>query len=352
MPVRTTPLVGLRDLVEVLRPPHPVASVYIGSGPASAWPARWRRLVDQLRCDGADPATIREVDLALLAAPAITQAGRTAELVVFAGPGLSPRVFRTPGLGHLDLAWFTAPAHVLPLLAWFQDRPPCVVVVAERSGADVHMAPGGNNTISRAQLRFGEESWERNTRTVAKACEAALAQIGARLLVIAGEPDTARVLREGLTPATRAKVTIRRLRGTRTTEVPIVSLASSSAQLWTAEVLSDFTERCRERGLGVEGAHETLAALSRGRVEQLLVEHPEDVSATAWFGPQPTDVIPGDRVPPFAWSARHSGLLADVAVRAALLSGGRVRVVSPGAPGAPDGGIGGVCRSDLAVVRP
>ena len=68
-------------------------------------------------------------------------------------------------------------------------------------------------------------------------------------------------------------------------------------------------------------------------------------SAEEQYGVAPTDVARG-------WSpARRCGLLADVAVRAALLSGTRVHVIAAGMPSAPFENIGGLCRAQLALVR-
>lgn len=213
---RSLPVV---DLVDVLRPTTPVASVYIGPDMSDTWDVRWQRIADQLRGDGADEVLIGDVEKAL---------AHNTQVVVFAGEAMPPRLFHMPGLTHPDLAWYTAPAHVIPFLLWSQ----------------------------------GEDVLRHNVRTLAHA--------GVKRdwpLVLAGSPGVVR--------------------------------------------------------LAVEGVYGTLDALANRRLRELVVAYPVDMTATASLG----------ELPP--------GLLADVAVRAAVLSGAQVRLVPCGTPGTPAGGIGG-----------
>jgi hypothetical protein len=67
------------------------------------------------------------------------------------------------------------------------------------------------------------------------------------------------------------------------------------------------------------------------------------MGAKAWFGPAPTEVVPvGHRmaVPPEA----RKGMLVDVAIRAAILTGAEVRVIPAAAGFWPMEGVGGICR--------
>jgi hypothetical protein len=316
---------ALRDLIDVVRPARPVASVYLGSSPLRSWRGRWLRLADQLRADGADPDLVDTIGEVLDRARSHYPTADT--LVAFAGEELPPRVFHTPGLRHLDLAWFSSPAHVLPLLAWLQDRPPRVAVTAGRCSADL---VAGSEHIS---LNYPEAQWLDGVRSAAVACAEMLVRQEARLLVVAGEDEVVGALWEALPAPVRRDV--------------VVSQAETraAARSWTEGVLADFNERGRLRRLAVEGVDDTLNAIAGGRLDDLLVGFPEDVTATAWYGAAPTDVARG-------WSpARRCGLLADVAVRAALLSGTRVHVITAGMPSAPFENIGGLCRAQLALVR-
>lgn len=334
-----TCLPALRDLIDVVRPARPVASVYMGSSPLRSWRSRWVRLADQLRSDGAGDDVVGAIGAALHRAHDADPAGGT--LVGFAGGEVPPRVFRAPGLSHLDLAWFSSPAHVLPLLAWVQDRPPCVVAAATRDTAEL-----GTPGAEWMSLHYPEKDWHEGVRSVASAVAAMLVRQDARLLVVAGQDEVVAALWAALPAPVRRETTARWV-GTDLSPSRIEDEVRAAARTWTAGVLADFHERGRARRLGVEGVDETLGALADGRVDELFVGQPEDVTATAWYGLAPTDVAPGEAM----GSRRRCGLLADVAVRAALLSGTRVHVINSGARQAPEEGIGALCRVPLTLVR-
>ncbi|GLZ31015.1 hypothetical protein Lesp02_32040 [Lentzea sp. NBRC 105346] len=285
----------LADLAEILDTGEPVASVYMGAS-AVPWSVRWIRVADQLRSDGADPPTIRALHDAI--------AGR-AEVAAFAGRSLEPRVLPVSGFTQPDLGRYTWPAHVLPVLAWLQERPACVIAVVGQTGAELYAVPAGEHTGCAAS-------------SVLRTCEAVLDRTGSRLLVVCGDRLTAHALARRLSPV----IEVHHLTsGPRSRARRVADIMRAAARRWTDDAVADFSGRCRDRGLGVEGPRSTLDALATGRVQELLVVHPD-----------PT------------WCA-------DEAVRTALLGGTRIRVLRPDTPGAPLGGIGGLCRSTLGVVR-
>lgn len=220
---------------------------------------------------------------------------RAGSLVGFAGDELPPQVFSAPGLRHLDLAWFSAPAHVLPLLARAQERPPCVVVAAGHDDAELVVG-----SARRVHLRYPGQAWREGIRSAAAASAAMLEMEEARLLVVAAEDAVVGALWESLPEPVRRDVTVRWV-GTDLSPSRVEAEVRAAAQSWTEDVLADFNERGRFRRLGEEGVDDTLAALA--------------------------------------------------GVRAALLSGTRVHVINPAARGAPEAGIGGLCRVPLTLVR-
>ncbi|MFJ8962290.1 hypothetical protein ACIRG5_23155 [Lentzea sp. NPDC102401] len=335
-----TCLPALRDLIDVVRPARPVASVYMGSSPLRSWRSRWIRLADQLRSDGAGDDVVEAIGGALHRAHDADPSAGT--LVGFAGGEVPPRVFQAPGLRHLDLAWFSSPAHVLPLLAWVQDRPPCVIAAATRETAEL-----GTPDAEWMSLHYADRHWHEGVRSTASAVAAMLVRQDARLLVVAGQDEVVAALWAALPAPVRRETTVRWV-GTDLSPSRIEDEVRGAARTWTAGVLADFHERGRARRLGVEGVDETLGALADGRVDDLFVGQPEDVTATAWYGLAPTDVAPGRPL----GSHRRCGLLADVAVRAALLSGTRVHVIASDTRQAPEDGIGALCRVPLTLVRP
>lgn len=115
----------LTDLLDVVRSTRPVASVYLDPASACPWRPRWIRLADQLRSDGAQDDLVETVGEALRWACGTDPA--QGSLVAFAGDELPLRVFSTPDCTAWISRGFSAPAHVLPLSAWVQERPSCVV---------------------------------------------------------------------------------------------------------------------------------------------------------------------------------------------------------------------------------
>ncbi|MEU5692397.1 hypothetical protein [Actinosynnema sp. NPDC020468] len=326
--MRTPVLLGPHRVVDVVRPLHPVASVYIGPPNGVLWEDRVSRLADALLADGADEATVLDFLVATTDEP-------DTPVAVFADGGHVPGRYATPGRRGPDVATYGAPAHVLPLLAWAQERPSCVVVDARRAGVEVTAVPGGLEV-------GGPDSVRCRPRAAVEACRVALARFRSRLVVVHGEDAVAESLRAAFGPV----VTVRRVRESGSDR--LAEVARSTARLWSAHSLADFDERSRTPGHTAHGVPGTLDALARGRVRELLVRSGAADPAIAWFGASARQVLDGRRSA--SW-ARRSGPAVDVAVRAALLGDVPVRVLRPGVPGAPAGGIGALCRFPLAVVR-
>ncbi|GAA3865504.1 hypothetical protein GCM10022243_34560 [Saccharothrix violaceirubra] len=325
--MRATTLLDRRELVDVVRPVHPIASVYLGPDQGVPWSTRWPALVDRLRRAGASQATITDVEIAVPDAP-------DHAVAVFADGGHVPAVFSTPGRTGPDVAWFRAPAHVLPLVAYAQERPAHVLVIAGPDRARLRIVPGGLDADA-VGVRMSCP-----TSDLAEACRTALAQSGARLLVVHGDLDTADRLRADLP----GEATVRRVPGSR--PVDVGDILRSTAWLWTARSLTDLAKP--PHGGSVQGVARTIAALARGHVRELVVS-PLERNAAAWFGGAPSQILPAEETTPTPWSRRR-GDAVDVAVRAALLAGATVRVVGHRTPGAPAEGIGALCRFPLALV--
>ena len=363
----------------VLRHTDPVAVVYLGAAPdvaneyQLAWETRWRPLATTLREQGADEKTVVALEAAV-AAPAAARAARgSGQVAGFARDGEGLAVVTLPRLPGPDLARYGAPTHMLPLLSGAQERPAYVLAVIDRTGADVQMsigagselvstvvqgpddeiernAPGGFNAQPRYHRR-AEDSWAHNAGAVAEAVASGLQRVEGRVLVLAGDVRAEQLLVERLPEWVRRTVRIKRISGSRGADGSQRArgeLVDAAVREATQDELGllwqTFVEERSPHGLAVEGAVETLAALSGGRVATLLVAPeavPDDMQA--WFGAAPTEVLPfgqGDPVPP----ELRTGPLADVAVRAALLTGAEVRVIPPDAGFWPMEGVGGICR--------
>jgi hypothetical protein len=180
----------------------------------------------------------------------------------------------------------------------------------------------------------------------------AVGESGARLVIAAGDVRAVQLLEERLPTGLRKDVVWRHIAGSRSPDGSqrtrpdrVEETVQAVVGDETLALLRRFAEERAPAGIGREGVQETLAALARGQVAALLLVPEELEGRTAWFGPKPSDVLPGEEVPPTDWGGHAvRGPLVDVAVRAALGARGQVWLVPDGLPGSPADGIGAFCR--------
>jgi hypothetical protein len=293
-------------------------------------------------------------------------------LAAFAGEGGAVTLFRVPYLDEPDAASIGPLPRVLPLLGWLQAHPPHVVVVTDRTGADVEAVSvggrsrrwsvaGPDDEIERnapggwAQGRYqhrAEDSWAHNAAAVAEAVTTAVHETDARLVIAAGDVRAVQLLDEHLPDGLRTQIAWRHISGgrspdgsQRTRPERVDETVREFVDEEVVALLGRFAQERAPRGAGVEGVPETFHALSRGDVAALLLTPEVLDGRTAWFGPRPAHVLPGgDELPPADWGPAVRAPLADVAVRAALGTRGQVWLVPDGLPGSPAEGIGAMCR--------
>jgi hypothetical protein len=361
--VGTTPTAAaIRDLT---RPFDPMASVYLGPAPTGTLDAaedlnlRWRSIELQLAQQGADPATLAAIEPIVVASPPYAT-----ELAAFAVDGQVRLIHHLPGGVASDRARFAAPADVVPLVTWLQRRPAYVMVVTDRTGADLLTVPaaassgatqtvaGPDDEIERnapggwSQPRYqrrAEDSWQHNAAAVADAVVREVHRVQAGLLLVAGDVRAVQLLRQHLPASVRQHVVWRHLPGGRS---PDGSAAVRQAAIDAAveehvggRIAAELAHLADARpGTRVDGPAATLAALAAGRVGTLFVEERPEDARVAWFG---SATLCAEA--PYGDQALMAGRLVDVAVRAALLTDAEVRVVGSASPTLA-GGIGGLCR--------
>jgi hypothetical protein len=367
--MQATTRVDTEALRRLFSTPAPVVSIYFNLAvppEESAWPRR-HSLTGQLTRQGGDAATIKVLDRRVSAS--VPGSG---VLAAFAANGELLLAVEMPGSTQRDLAICAPLPHVLPLLAWMQERPAHVLAVVDRTGAEISAYPRGatramtqtitgpDDEIERnapggwAQMRYqhrAEDSWQHNAACVADALTRILTGLRARLLLLAGDVRALQYLSRYLPAWVQREVIVRHVSGSRSPDgswrdraVQVEAETRRAGQEETLSLLRRLAEERSPVGGSAEGIRDTLDALGHGRVRTLLVvDDPQD-RRTGWFGPDPTQV--SDRREALAGTTAPivRARLADVAVRSAVLTGAAVRVLRPGTSGAPVDGIGALCR--------
>ncbi len=290
---------------------------------------RWRALGARMRERGVDDQTVNAIWTPVRSAAAI----RTG-VAVFARAGRVVYVQRMPDWDGTDLATFGAPAHVAPVLGWLRTLVPYVVVVTDRTGAEIIGLTDSGHPL--AAIRVIAPA------AIAEHCLRVAGSIGATLIVAVGAaPDL---------PYTPGVEFVRVPDGPAEDRLARIGDAVRRHAARREHVLLERFDNLRgPAGIAVEGMSETLAALAGGYVTTLLVsgglhEHP-----SAWFA-DPPDAVALNPAEVFEHHrAVRRGPLTDVAIRAALLAGADVCVLPPDTVGAPDEGLGALCRLDRAV---
>jgi hypothetical protein len=137
----------------------PVISVYSGltAPPEENACVRWRSMTDDLVDQGVDSATIE-----VLAKRVSASVPGCGVLAAFATEGDLLLAVEMLGSSQGDLAVYAPLPYVLPLLAWTQDRPPHVLAVVDRTGADVTAYPGGGAEPTVQSIAGPDDEIERN----------------------------------------------------------------------------------------------------------------------------------------------------------------------------------------------
>jgi hypothetical protein len=366
--VNETSDVVLRSLLDT---PQPVSSVYyrLEARPEleEAAELRWQALADRLTAQGADTATVRT-----LTSRALTSLPGSGTLAAFAAGGELLYATEMPGARQGDLAVHGPLPHLVPLMEWRQDHPAHVLAVVDRTGADLEAYPEGTTEAIRetvtgtddeiernapggwSQMRYqhrAEDSWEHNAVRVAEALSRAVAGVSARLVLLAGDVRAMQYLTKHLPKPVLRQASIRSVNGGRSRDgaareraTQVEAETQRAAREETRDLLRRMAEQRRPGGRTVEGVRPTLASLARGRVGTLVLTHDPLDRRTAWFGPEPTHVSDRRRTLTRAGGPTTRAHLADVAVRAALLTGADVRILEPDTEGAPGQGMGALCR--------
>ena len=357
------------DLVDLVEAVGPFLSLQLTTeadidNAAQRSEQRWRAVRDAAAAQGTPPEVLDAVD------PIVPNAHLDGHrLAVVASAAGVLHLEHGPRPPDRDMARWAPLPSLLPIVAWRQESPAYVTVLADRQGADltlvrrelldVHREAGGDDYPLRkphaggwSQRRYqerAEHTWERNAADAAEQV-ARLARRGdARLIVAAGDERAVTLLQEALPAELAERLVIvsggRSPDGSEDTFQAQARVAVELAVNADADALLEkFREERGQADRAAEGTRVTFAALAMAAVDVLLVA-PDDPGdpRMAWFGPEPTQVATtAAEVKALGVDQPVQGRLVDVAVRAALGTGAGLRVVGAGA--GLEGGIGAVLR--------
>ena len=399
-------------IAELFAADGPFVSAYLESPSADPQAAqvltmRWKNVRHELEAEGADDETLAALDAALGVDTQVVESGPHGAEENKRGTGNKPRDNTDTGPdGAADhgggevLALIGAGGQVLvreflpevqgrgswrlgllpwvtPLLEADQLRLPHLVVLVDRTGADVsgygpagdveeivtgdiqgprvqRTAPGGWS--QRRYQQRAIEAWEENASEVAEEVARLADRTGARLIAIGGDVHAVRLLEAAIPDRLRGLVRVLE-HGTRAAGGDEEQLADELRRLVntriaeeTVEVLRKFEEEKGQADRAADGPARVVEALQMAMVETLLVHDDPADRRTAWFGPEPPHLA-RDRADVEAMGVEHpeEARLVDVAVRAAVGSGAAVRVV----PGSVVGdGLGAVLRASTTPATP
>ncbi|AXB42046.1 hypothetical protein [Amycolatopsis albispora] len=262
-----------------------------------------RDIREQLAGKGAGDDTIEAVDRAIRdGRPPVGRSGRAvlaARDQVLVDEGLA----EPPGATEVR---FSELPYLLPLVAHSAIGTPYLVVIADRTGADltavdakgrrqsvervdgedhpVHKVRGGAEAHRDIQARV-EENVHRNLEQVAERTAKLAAELGAELIVLAGEVQARRELRE-LLPKPAKEIATEVTAGARADAATPGQLDTAIGELLAGRRLARL-DRVAERfraelgrapGLAVSGLEGVTTALREGNVETLLVTEPGDAT--------------------------------------------------------------------------
>jgi hypothetical protein len=368
------------DIRQLYKHPGPFATAYFDGSRTTEQgqhevDLRWRALRARLEQAGADEAVLTVMDDAVNSD--LPAGGRHGHLVVAGAEGvLLDDTTDEPPLREYA-SWAPLP-HLMPFLARRAEVVPYVVVLADRTGANVYLNAGHSETkLNRGEpeLLTGpdqqpihktgrdtwserhfqnrvDNSWAENAQNVADSVSQHVAEVGAQLVLVAGDVRARTLVMEAVAERVPSGVDI--------TETTAGGRADGAALEPIEQAVHDAILRIRWRhrravleklrqGVGrgdyaVTGIEPVLDALRSGQVETLVISDDPSSTERAWIGEEPLQLA-RDRE-----QLSQYGVLdpapdrLDAALVRAVAGSGADLVITPNAHAYLDGGIGATLR--------
>jgi hypothetical protein len=356
------------DLAELVRRPGPFLSVYLNTeadveNATQRSHTRWKTVRSDLDDGEVPEAVLERIDEIV---PGAHLEGDS--LAVIADAEQILHVEHGPALHANDEAIWGPLPRLLPVIGWRQSQPPYVVVLTDRTGADLFgvrrgspelhaEVEGAHDVIRKVQMggwsqrryqRRAEDSWEQNAEQVAAAVERLVVQVQPVFVAVAGDVRAVGLLRESLSKEVDDLVHViekevpRKLEEDDPVPDDVWALVQQHVRETTEGLLARSEEERGQKDKAVEGVDATARALAMAQVAVLLVsDGPED--RQLWFGPDPSLVAAAEQdLKQLGVDSPEQGPARDVLTRAALGTGAGFRVLED--PKVLDGGVGALLR--------
>src|SRR3954453_5116118 len=343
------------ELAEHLGRTGPFVSVYLHTDPdvenaAQRSEQRWKTLRSELAETSVADAVLDRIEAEV--SDAHTR-GRVLGVVADAGGTL--HVEHGDPFSLQDLGRVGAVPYVLPLIRWRQSTPTVIVVLIDRTGADVfaitrdveesrevsgedkplHKPHAGGWSMRRYQER-AENTWERNAENVAETVRTMARPFDPRRIVVAGDVRAMTLLRESLGSELEplfVEISGDRPRGEKGDPIPdeVHDVIADIVRGETEALLERLRQEGGEAGLGTQGTTDVVGALARAQVETLLIEDDPDEESTLWVGDKPGEIATSsDHLRSLGVSDPVQSRRSDAIVRAALATDAGIRVIDVG----------------------
>jgi Bacterial archaeo-eukaryotic release factor family 2 len=351
--------VEAHDLAELVRRPGPFVSLYLRTerdveNAAQRSHTRWKTVRSDLGDRGAPTDILDEMD------PLVPDTYLVGDcLAVIADAERILHVEHGPAVSQDDIGTWGPLPHLLPILRWRQTDPTYVVVLTDRTGADLfgirrgspelHGEVEGEHDVIRkvqaggwSQRRYqqrAEDSWEQNAEQVADRVTRLADRIEPEFVAVAGDVRAVALLRESLPERVDELVHViekeipRKLGEDDPVPEDVWALVQQHVRERTEALLARFEEERGQHDKAVEGADATARALAMSQVAVLLIAGEPLADRTLWFGPDPASLAATDReLKDLGVDSPEEGPAGDVLVRAALGTGAGIRVLDDAGP--------------------
>lgn len=327
----------------------------------------WRSTRKKLLDAGADGATVDALERAVRDNPT---GGNSVAAIASHGSLLYSR--HLPEELGREAAIVGPLPYVTPLLSWQQTRVPHVVVLADRTGAEIlayvddtepvvsEEVEGTHDVIRRvqpggwSQRRYQQralDSWEGNAAEVVDEIDRVVRSVDAQAILLNGDVHAVRLLQERLPEQHKELVHVLEQGGGRATDggtaftaAEIMDTMSVIALERIERVLAEFREERGQRDRATDGVRPTVEAIRKTQVGTLLIHDDPDDERTLWFAGEPSLVACTRNELDGLADSVEEGRVGDVLIRAAAGTGADVLVVPAGGAGIPNDGCGAILR--------